>query len=291
MIIIRLKGGLGNQLFQYALGRAIAERSGRELKLDVSSYASDALRAFRLQHLSIRAQLATPAEIEALNPPKAHYLRWCAVRIRQALSPRRRHSYIKERAFAFDPEVLDADGPVYLNGYWQSPRYFADVEATLAEEFRPHEALPAAAAELAEEMNRANAVSLHVRRGDYVSNPQALKLHGALALAYYERATTWVAERIDTPHFYVFSDAPDWVRAHLRIAGTTTFVAERCSNADFHDLTLMSRCRHHVLANSSFSWWGAWLNRSPDSLVVAPQRWFQAPIDTRDLLPPEWARL
>lgn len=291
MIIIKLKGGLGNQLFQYALGRALSSKSGMALKLDVSGFKQDVLRSYRLQHLCVEAELADEREIEALNPPKSCYVAWLSRRCKWAFQSFYHRSYVKERGFPFDPEILEIRQPVYLNGYWQSEKYFGSLRSTLLEELRPTAPFSPENAALAAEMRACESVSLHIRRGDYAANPEALKVHGVVPLDYYRAAAAKMAEGLKRPRFFIFSDDMEWVRENLDVGHPLRFVGADRRNADYEDLHLMSQCRHQIIANSSFSWWGAWLNRNPDKIVVAPKGWFAAPIDTRDLIPEAWLQL
>ena len=291
MIIMKLKGGLGNQLFQYATGRAIAERTHMKLKLDVSSYQSDALRNYRLGLYNVVEQMATQEEIESLNPSKTNYPRWAVKRAGWLFAPVHRRSYLKERGFPFNPEVLQVDQPAYLNGYWQSEKYFVSIRDILLHELTPRAALSPANTALAQTMQASPSVSLHIRRGDYVANPEANEIHGTVPLEYYRAAVTHIAARVADPHFFIFSDDLAWVQDNLRIDFPIIFVGAEQRNQDYDDLRLMSCCHHHIVANSSFSWWGAWLNPRTDKIVIAPQKWFAAPIDTRDLTPAGWTRL
>ncbi len=291
MIIIKLKGGLGNQLFQYAAGRALSLRSGLPLKLDVSGYQSDALRNYRLRFYGIVEDFATETEINRLNPPKHEFLAWSRLHIGKRFKPFHRASYIRERWFPFDPEILKISQPAYLNGYWQSERYFSDITDVLVREFTPTPVPRADNEALAQRMRSSASVSLHIRRGDYVSNPEAQRVHGSLSLDHYRRAVDLMAGRVAGPHFFIFSDDIGWAAENLDLAYPATFVGATGGNADYEDLWLMSQCRHQIIANSSFSWWGAWLNRNPDKIVIAPQRWFAASIDTRDLIPSGWLRI
>lgn len=291
MIIMKLKGGLGNQLFQYAAGRAIAERTHMKLKLDVSSYQSDLLRDYRLGNYDVASEIATREEIESLNPSKANYLRWVLRRLRWIFEPIHRRSYFKERGFPFNPEVLRIDQPAYLNGYWQSEKYFVAIRDILLRELTPRAMLNSASAAAARAMQASSSVSLHIRRGDYIANPGAHQIHGVVPLEYYGAAVEHIAARVADPHFFIFSDDMAWVQDNLRIGFPMTYVGAEQRNQDYDDLRLMSYCHHHIVANSSFSWWGAWLNPRTDKIVVAPQKWFAAPIDVRDLTPAGWIRL
>jgi hypothetical protein len=148
------------------------------------------------------------------------------------------------------------------------------------------------AANLAEQMKGAHAISVHVRRGDYLSNPAANAFHGVCSTEYYRTAMQLVAEKVDDPHFFVFGDDPDWARENLQFYWPTTFVEHGLDCSPHNDIWLMSLCSHHIIANSSFSWWGAWLAENLSQLVIAPRRWFQDErLDTSDLLPDRWTRL
>jgi hypothetical protein len=179
-----------------------------------------------------------------------------------------------------------------LDGYWQSERYFADVSDRLRSEFTFKASAAGRNAEIAGEIAAVNAVSLHVRRGDYATNPAMTAMHGICPIDYYDRAVEFVIERVADPVFFLFSDDPDWVREHLKIDWAVVVVEHNDSDTGHEDLRLMGLCRHHVIANSTFSWWGAWLNPSPEKIVVAPKRWFaEDSIDTSDLLPADWVTL
>jgi hypothetical protein len=147
-------------------------------------------------------------------------------------------------------------------------------------------------AQLAARIASCTAVSLHIRRGDYVSNPTHNAMHGVCGLDYYRRAVQHIGKHVDEPVFFLFSDDPAWVAENLKIDASTVLVDHNGPDTPCEDLRLMSRCAHHVIANSSFSWWGAWLNSSSKKRIVAPTPWFQDPsIDTRDLIPEGWVTL
>jgi hypothetical protein len=182
--------------------------------------------------------------------------------------------------------------PVYLDGYWQSERYFSDIAGVLRQEFTAEAPLDRENEALAAGIAAVNAVSLHVRRGDYVDDPTTNRFHGICAPDYYQRAVDFVASRVEAPRLFVFSDDLQWTRANLRFSVPMTFVDANPPDCGYRDMRLMTRCRHHIVANSSFSWWGAWLNPSREKIVVAPCRWFGASRnDTSDLIPPNWVRL
>jgi hypothetical protein len=284
LILARLFGGLGNQMFQYACARGLAHTLGAELGLDLSASASYGPRPYALDGLSISASIASAEEVRSFM--------WRAGISRRLPRWLRHYQVYRERSFTYDPAVRALRGNVLLEGYWQSARYFDDVAALVRREFGLKAALEGENAAWAARIRDANAVSVHVRRGDYVSNPQARQLHGLCDLDYYRRAVEAVAQSQTRPQLFVFSDEPAWARENLRLGFPTAVVESAGENSAQVDMHLMSLCRHHVVANSSFSWWGAWLNGRPDKMVVAPRRWFLVDTkDTRDLVPAEWVRI
>jgi hypothetical protein len=288
MIVVRLCGGLGNQLFQYATGRRLAFVHGTELVLDLGWYQhipqTNTPRGYELSCYTLEARPARGAERF-----------WCALhqgRILRRMPLPRRWKHVRERSYDFDPAVLALPDDVYLDGYWQSPRYFADIAELLRTELQPREPMGRVDQAVFEQMlSCADPVALHVRRGDYVSNPHAARFHGLCGLDYYSQAIAYLKQRLMRPHFYVFSDDMPWVRAHLDTGAPTTWVDHNAPQAAFQDLRLMAHCKHHIIANSSFSWWGAWLAAHDGQLVVAPRAWFADGRATPDLMPASWVRL
>jgi len=284
-IITALSGGLGNQMFQYAAGRSLATRRGVPLLLDLRVLAADTLRDYALGGLQVAATIALPADLPSSPGPVMRRLRrllpWIAPRIS-----------VLERAFTFDPSILDLTPPFHLSGNWQSARYFADCADVIRADFQLAGSFTPDRVQLAEAIAARNPVSVHVRRGDYVSNAVANAYHGTCNPDWYAAAKRRADATIHDANYVVFSDDPDWARANLPAFADALFVEPSADGRDEQDLHLMALCRHHIIANSSFSWWGAWLNPRPDKMVIAPLHWFQgATHDTRDLIPAEWIRL
>lgn len=287
-IITRLIGGLGNQLFQYAAARALALRHGGSVKLDLSGFESYGLRRYELGSYPIAASEASADELAAVAAPPPSGL---VARIVARLSGPN-PSHYREPHFHFDPNLSRQALPLYIDGYWQSERYFADAREPLVRELTPRDPLEPDNARTADMIRGTQAVSLHVRRGDYVTNARTNAYHGVCSLDYYRAAVAHLAAAVPNPHFFVFSDDHAWTRENLTTGHPTTFVDANPADRGFRDLQLMSMCRHHIIANSSFSWWGAWLNPSPSKIVTAPARWFAATDkDTSDLIPEGWVRL
>lgn len=280
MIISQLAGGLGNQMFQYALGRSLALRNNDMLKLDVSNYTSNNVsRTYKLDHFQIKAEIASPAEIKRLQP---HPL--LISRLIRAFKFR----ILKIENVSFKPKLLQRKGDIYLEGYWQSEKYFTDIAETIRQDFSLKAKMVGAAEDLDQEIGKtAHPVSLHVRRGDYVANP----LFNTCSPAYYQTALRLINDRVADPRFFIFSDDIAWVREHLKLPTSAYFVSDPTID-DYEELALMSRCHHHIIANSSFSWWGAWLNPRPDKIVVAPKLWFSvSPKMYKDIVPTSWIKI
>jgi hypothetical protein len=285
MVIVRLIGGLGNQMFQYALGRALASRHAVPLKLDLSGYREYTLHGYRLDHLKIAAEVAEDGDLPAFRQAGRIGSRIAKILGNLGLAAK----VVREDGFQFKSAVLDTRPPLYLEGYWQSEKYFARVAGELRSEFALREPMDAQNLAMAARIAGCNSVAIHVRRGDYVSNPTTNEVHGTCGLDYYDRACACIAERVESAHAFVFSDDIGWARANLRVPFPVTFVDLNGDARNHLDLHLMAACRHQIIANSSFSWWAAWLNPNVDKAVVAPRRWFRRQdIDTRDLLPPAW---
>jgi hypothetical protein len=273
VIVVRLCGGLGNQLFQYAAGRRLADARKAELVLDLDWYErtphSDTPRAFELDRYAIRARVATAAERRACQ--------W---------------RNIREKSFDFDPAVLELPDGTYLDGYWQSERYFDDIADAIRRDATPRTSPTLQDQRVGSAISAASAaVSVHVRRGDYVSLKAAADFHGTCSANYYRAALTAIASHVRDPHFFVFSDDLEWARRNIEPPGPVVHVDHNGPATAFQDLRLMSSCDHHIIANSSFSWWGAWLNASADKIVVAPKVWFADARPTPALLPRSWIRL
>ena len=287
MISVRLCGGLGNQLFQYATARRLAHSLGTELVLDTGWYdripSGDTPRVYELERYPVYGRLPTGRERLIFRSYGGRILRRLPL-------PRPWPRY-GERQFAFDPAVLSLPDGTYLDGYWQTERYFADIAPLLRAELTPR--LPPGPKDdaVAEQIWDSLAVAVHVRRGDYVTHQPASAHHGTCSLAYYRDAVERVTAGLGPAHFFVFSDDPAWTRENLKFPGPATFVDHNGAATAFQDLRLMSLCRHHILANSSFSWWGAWLAGHPEQRVIAPARWFANGADTGDLIPSRWVRI
>jgi len=291
MIVTRLSGGLGNQMFQYALALRMADRLQTELKLDLSFYNTPppldvTPREYELKVWGIDVATASTEEVHSfINRPRRSI--WNKITGNTGDK-----TWYKEKRFSFDPEVLKLNGDIYLDGYWQSEKYFKEVEPAIREAYRLKSNPDEVNFQLGKDMQACESVAVHVRRVDYLKTPEILAFHGVLEASYYQEAIRRLQEKHKGLQLFVFSDAPDWVRDHLKFDLPTTMVDHNRGKNSYLDLWLMSQCKHQVLANSSFSWWGAWLNTNPSKIVIGPAQWFSGKgLDTKDLTPPEWIRL
>lgn len=292
MIITRLKGGMGNQMFQYALGLQLADRLGTDLKLDVGNllYRNKGrgfvYRNYDLDVFQIEGDfLARPQVLAPLFNLRIKPLGKLLRRLTAGGLP-----VVEEAHFHYDPGVVEnaRQGAIY-EGWFQSPRYFAGVEDRVREAFTyRHDLLPTSR-ELYARIRDTNAVCLNVRRTDFLTTD----VLNATNEAYFRRGANHMRERLDDARIFVFSDDVAWCRANLRFDLPTEFIGHEHKGFKFGNyLRLMQACDHFVIPNSSFAWWAAWLNTNPDKVVVAPENWFNDPaIDTTDLVPAEWDRL
>ncbi|MDD5680989.1 MAG: alpha-1,2-fucosyltransferase [Candidatus Omnitrophica bacterium] len=288
MIIAKLVGGLGNQMFQYALARCLAYRLGTILKLDITSYRTAKLRKYGLCYFNITERFVNLYDLIRIN--NSHRI---SPRLTSWLFGKKPMKVITQKNFSYDSSIFDIDKgtDVYLDGYWQSEKYFIDIEDIIRKEFTVKNALSGKSKELAGKIANSTSVSLHVRRKDYVDNEITHRHHGICSYEYYEAAIDKIAESVVTPNFFVFSDDIDWAKKNIHAEHPVTFVNNN-GNKDYEDLRLISMCKHHIIANSSFSWWGAWLCENHNKIIYAPQKWFNtASRDLAVLIPSKWHRL
>lgn len=285
MIIVNLKGGLGNQLFQYALGRSLSLHNNDELRLDTSTLDNakqigNVYRPFALTEFNIQTKIASEQDIRHVHYPYGTLSKVTDLLQRKVL---RRHH------IGWEPSVLRTTGDAYLDGYWQSPKYFEEARGMLlrdlslrdpSSDFFRWEAT----------VTSTPSVSLHVRRGDYVSNARVRHEMGTCSPSYYHAAISQVDPE-HTMRFFVFSDDMSWAHEQFGSLPNVTFVSGGMLSAA-EELILMSQCSHNIIANSTFSWWGAWLNDNADKVVIAPRPWSNRHQEAyRHLIPDTWTTL
>ncbi|AFO92946.1 alpha-1,2-fucosyltransferase [Phaeobacter inhibens] len=283
MIITRLHGRLGNQMFQYAAGRALADRLGVSVALD--SRGAE-LRGEGVLTRVFDLDLATPDILPPLRQrAPLGYALWRGLGQHLGTGPKLR----REVGLGYNPDFVDWSDNSYLHGYWQSERYFAQSAERIRRDFTFPEYSNQQNAEMAARIGETNAISLHVRRGDYLT----LAAHVLCDQAYYEAALAQVLDGLEgQPTVYVFSDDPQWAKENLPLPCDKVVVDFNGADTDYEDMRLMSLCKHNIIGNSSFSWWAAWLNQTPDRRVAGPTKWFGDPkLNNPDILPPDWLRI
>ena len=276
MIYTRLHGRLGNQMFQYAAARALAIRLGVQVALD----ARGALK--RGEGVLTRVFDLPLGEPVGLPPAKHEsLLRYAAWRVSG-----RDPVFRREQGLGYNRQIKRCADNSYLHGYWQSERYFHHIEPDIRRDFTFPAFSSQQNADMAGRIGQELSVSLHVRRGDYLT----LGAHVLCDQAYYEAALAAVLTGLEgTPTVYVFSDDPGWARDNLPLPCNKVVVDFNGPDTDFEDMRLMSLCQHNIIGNSSFSWWAAWLNANEGKRVAGPARWFGDPkLSNPDILPPEW---
>ena len=261
------------------------------LKMDLSEFGTYLLRRFELDKFNIGAGIATPEETAnfVINPSRfqRNY-----GRLAISLGFGFNKIAFKERKFGYDATFEGIQHPMYLNGYWQSEKYFKSAKDKLRGELSLVDKPGEASQKILEGILQCPAVSLHIRRGDYITNPSAALVHGVCSLDYYYSAIGHITAHVDNPHFFVFSDDPQWAKDNLKISYPVQFVEANGPDRGAEDIWLMKSCNHHIIANSSFSWWAAWLNDRQDKIVIAPRIWFlDKKINTKDLIPEQWHKI
>lgn len=291
MIILHLAGGLGNQMFQYAFGRANAKKIGADLKLELTNPTLIIHNGFELERIFIiQASEATQADMQAVLGIYRHRL------IRKVfkatgLSKIFKSPCIEEPHFHFNAAFLNIPDNSYVSGYWQSEKYFLEIENEIHSDFVFKLPMSQQNADVAETISKTNSVSLHVRRNDFANNSRINATHGLCSLEYYQAAIRYVTEQVEQPHFFIFSDDIAWAKENLKIDFPHQCIDHNKGLESYNDMRLMSLCKHNIIANSSFSWWGAWLNNNPQKIVVAPKNWFSNKSNIEDLIPKSWVRL
>lgn len=287
MIIVKVFGGLGNQMFQYAAGRSLALAHDCQLKLDLSWFDAYHSYAYQLNLFGIKADIATADEVSRFVGSFPRLARMLLKRFWVG-----RKTYYVERGFAFDEGFYGRTPPLYMDGYWQSWKYFQDYAKQIKEELTLSNPMVGMNLELARQIAKRNCVSIHIRRGDYVTNPTANSVHGFVGGEYYVTALQRISESVPDPFYVVFSDDLEWARRNLSIIENVVFVDHNRGASSYEDMRMMSMCQHHILANSSFSWWAAWLGYHPGKQVFYPSNWFATSgKDISSLCPPGWIRV
>lgn len=290
MIIVRINGGLGNQLFQYAAACSLASKNNDILKIDVLGYQpsrnqKQIYRNLDITDFSISAAIATSEEVNKIKN------RWGFLSKVLRLF---RQKILKLYYVDWHPEILDQAGNIYLDGYFQSEKYFLGRVDQILGEFTLKPDLCNEIEPIVQLIqSKPISVSLHIRRGDYVENPKTMQYHLVCDIEYYERAIAYMQQKYSNLHLFIFSDDPDWVKKNLSVTHATFISSDKGAENSLkpsQELVLMSKCDHHILSNSSFSWWGAYLNQSTCKTVLVPDIWNNGYISQLNIAPESWLR-
>ena len=289
MITVNILGGLGNQMFQYAFAYAVSQKKKEVLKLDINNFEAYSLRDFELDSYNINMDLVSKEEAKKLKYKNENIFDKILRKIRRK-SPPLSNQYYKEPHFYFDKNVFDINnGDSYFEGYWQSEKYFKEYRKDLLMQFTLRKEIHLQGQQYREKIKSTESVSLHIRRGDYVANTHTNSVHGICSLEYYKDAVLNIEEKVGNIHLFIFSDDLNWAKENLDFIDNITFIELPEDVPDHEEMYLMSLCKHNIIANSSFSWWGAWLNQHENKMVIAPKLWFNdISIDTSDLIPEDW---
>lgn len=285
MIIVKVIGGLGNQMFQYAFYKSLC-KIYPDTKLDILSFEDYRLHnGYELEKIFINLNSVYANANEIRKLADNHH--GSTAHIRKKFFGIKKTHYL-EKFLGYNNVCLDKLKNRYFEGYWQSEKYFSHIEGVIRQEFRFTPFDEKMNINISKEINLTNSISVHVRRGDYVNHPLYSNICTEL---YYEKAINLMLKRVDHPHFFVFSDDISWCIDNLKLTDRVTYINWNNKEKSYRDMQLMSLCKHNIIANSSFSWWGAWLNTNTDKIVIAPSRVINSNHDIVDFVPDQWLKI
>ncbi len=292
MTTIKLIGGLGNQMFQYAAALSLADKFTSEPFIDLSWFndidEKDTKRHYELDCFALKQNFVNINDFQVTYPGAGRKKR-LKLMLEKAKGKQILTLY-KEPAFEFNKEFNNLPDNTYLEGYFQSEKYFLKIRPKILKAFSYNEEPNKKSQVILDQISNSNSISIHVRRGDYVTNRHANKFHGLQGLDYYQKAVGIMSKRIKQPVFFVFSDDIGWCKTNLPMPKSTIYVTHNKSGSE--DMRLMRECKHNIIANSSFSWWGAWLGEFSTKKVIVPKQWFNdTTINTKDVVPVRWQKI
>ena len=273
MIVINLMGGLGNQMFQYAAAKALALEKKHKLYLNTKGFQTYLLHKYGLYHFSMQQNnYKEPSRIQ-----------------RKFIEIFRNKIVHIEKEFNYNPLIQNLKrNPIFLEGYFQSEKYFIKYEKQIRADFEIISPLKQKTQDTIDLMKTVNSVAIHIRRGDYLLHD----IHNTNKTKYYKDSMMTIEDSVNNPVYFLFSDDMNWVKSNFKSNSETHFVDFNDAETNYEDLKLMSSCKHNIIANSSFSWWAAWLNPNPNKIVIAPQKWFNdEKINYQDVIPENWIKL
>lgn len=292
MIVVRIIGGLGNQMFQYATGRNLSIRNSTKLILDTqpledANRENFTIRNFELGIFNLDDKVKKNPFLNLLNSSDKIF---SSVYYRVKRKLIRFNSYF-EKNLKYDIEIQGLGRNVYLDGYFQSENYFKESRKILLNDFEFQIELNIENKNILNLIKKSNAVSIHIRRGDYVNNKQINSVHGVLQKPYYDNAIDYIINKEKAPYFFIFSDDPQWVKDNYKLNFPFVVISNNIGDQSYIDMYLMSCCSHNIIANSSFSWWGAWLNTNPNKIVIGPKKWFNDAMKKNSIMCPDWIEM
>jgi hypothetical protein len=289
MITVKLMGGLGNQMFQYAFGKSLEAKFNSPIFFDKSwfdqKFENVTPRVFGLDAFNISLHFIDPKRLFFRNPQHS----WFKI-LKQKIKGKIVCQKITEACFSFNQ--IKPNGNFYLEGYWQNNEYYEGIRKIIVEEFHFPKFSRPEDINLQDIILGCESVAVHIRRGDYVSSPKTNQYHGTCSMKYYKDAVNKILFEIPNAKFFLFTDDPDYVKSNFGFLSDWTLVSDN-RRAEVDELNLMHLCKHFIIANSSFSWWGAWLSRNPNKIVVAPKRWYknEEANEKCKIVPKDWTKI
>lgn len=284
--IIKFNGGLGNQMFQWAFARALEKKTGIKTIFDMSFFEKRYARPYELDVFKLNAQF-----VEDFWLKLKLKIIW---KLRKKLNGKKflGLTLYSEQHFAFDENAFKVKPNTYIEGFFQSEKYFQDIENELRADFQFKNPPDEENQKLIEKIGATNSISLHIRRGDYVKKKRYQNLYACCSFDYYKRGVEYIQSKYPNPTLFIFSDDIEWVRENLNLPYESIYISHNTGSKSYEDMRLMSLCKYNIIANSSFSWWGAWLNNNKEKIVVAPEKWFNdGKIIQSDVISQSWIKL
>ena len=290
IITVNIIGGLGNQMFQFAFGYAVSKESNSKIKLEVSGFNSYNQRHYALDLFNVKENSELKPKydflINKINSKHNSLLSKVSSKLLRELLRFTKFYFQERERFVFDQNVFNIKTNTFFYGYWQNEKYFKKYRKELLEIFKLKD-IHSQTQEYLQKITESESVSLHVRREDYINS-----IHDTCDVEYYKKAVLEILKTNKKAHFFIFSDDMHWVKNNLDFIDNKTLVVLESEIPDHEEIYLMSKCEFNIIANSSFSWWGAWLNQNPDKKVIAPKKWIKSStLNTSDLIPASWVRL
>jgi hypothetical protein len=295
MIFVQLRGGLGNQMFQYATARSLSIKNNTSVNMDLTEYDQINRRpheVYNLNHFNISGNILEHCELKRFY--KTNFFERLIFKLKKITGMEKTRLVYEKRWFHYDSSIKTLPDNVYLRGYWQCEKYFSDIRDIILDEYTPGSQLSSNSLLVKEAIIKSNnSVSLHIRRGDYISDKKTNTYFHICPPEYYNeclsRLNQYAGKHLD---LFIFSDDIDWAKSNLNFDYNTFFVENKNIQLAFEDIYLMSLCKHNIIANSSFSWWGAYLNRNKGNFIFAPSKWVNDnTINIDDILPSSWIRI